>query len=111
MSYRLVLGGWVGATLATAAIFAPGFVFVALTQPLIPRLRASRALGGCLDGVVAASLGLMAAVTWLLARAAVSDLPTALIAAAAAVVLLRWRPNSTWLILGGAAAGWVLQGG
>ena len=106
-----LLGGWVGATLATAAIFAPGFVFVALTQPLIPRLRASRALGGCLDGVVAASLGLMAAVTWQLARAAVSDLPTALIAAAAAVVLFRWRPNSTWLILGGAAAGWVLQGG
>ena len=97
-----------GAVLATAAIFAPGFFFVAVTQPLIPRLRASRALGGCLDGVVAASLGLMAAVTWQLALAAVVDLSTALIAAAAAVVLFRWRPNSTWLILGGAAIGWLL---
>ena len=105
-----LLGGWAGATLATAAIFAPGFFFVAVTQPLIPRLRASRALGGCLDGVVAASLGLMAAVTWQLARAAVVDLPAALIAAAAAVVLFRWRPNSSWLILGGAAAGWLLRG-
>ena len=105
-----LLGGWAGATLATAAIFAPGFLFVAVTQPLIPRLRASRALGGCLDGVVAASLGLMAAVTWQLARAAVVDLPTALIAAAAALALFRWRPNSTWLILGGAAAGWLLRG-
>ncbi len=105
-----LLGGWAGATLATAAIFAPGFLFVAVTQPLIPRLRASRTLGGCLDGVVAASLGLMAAVTWQLARAAVVDLPTALIAAAAALVLFRWRPNSTWLILGGAAAGWLLRG-
>ena len=105
-----LLGGWAGATLATAAIFAPGFFFVAVTQPLIPRLRASRALGGCLDGVVAASLGLMAAVTWQLARAAVVDLPTALIAAAAAVALFRWQPNSTWLILGGAAAGWLLGG-
>ena len=103
-----LLGGWSGAALATAAIFAPGFFFVAVTQPLIPRLRASRALGGCLDGVVAASLGLMAAVTWQLARAAVVDLPTVLIAAAAAVVLFRWQPNSTWLILGGAAAGWLL---
>ncbi len=103
-----LLGGWAGAALATAAIFAPGFFFVAVTQPLIPRLRASRALGGCLDGVVAASLGLMAAVTWQLARAAVVDLPTALIAGAAALVLFRWRPNSTWLILGGAAAGWLL---
>lgn len=105
-----LLGGWGGAALATAAIFAPGFVFVAVTQPLIPRLRASRALAGCLDGVVAASLGLMAAVTWQLARAAVVDLPAALLAAAAMVALLRWRLNSTWLILGGAAAGWLLRG-
>ena len=103
-----LLGGWMGAALATAAIFAPGFFFVAVTQPLIPRLRASRALGGCLDGVVAASLGLMAAVTLQLARAAVVDLTTSLIAVGAAVILFRWRPNSTWLILGGAAAGYFL---
>ena len=105
-----LLGGWMGAALATAAIFAPGFFFVAVTQPLIPRLRASRALGGVLDGVVAASLGLMAAVTWQLAQAAVIDVTTALITSTAAVVLFRWRPNSTWLILGGAAAGWLLRG-
>ena len=105
-----LLGGWMGAALATAAIFAPGFFFVAVTQPLIPRLRASRALGGLLDGVVAASLGLMAAVTWQLAQAALVDVTTALIASTAAVVLFRWRPNSTWLILGGAAAGWLLRG-
>ena len=105
-----LLGGWMGAVLATAAIFAPGFFFVAVTQPLIPRLRASRALGGCLDGVVAASLGLMAAVTWQLAQAAVVDVTTALITSTAALLLFRWRPNSTWLILGGAAAGWLLRG-
>ncbi len=105
-----LLGGWTGAALATAAIFAPGFFFVAVTQPLIPRLRASRALGGLLDGVVAASLGLMAAVTWQLAQAAVVDVTTGLIASAAALLLFRWRPNSTWLILGGAAAGWLLRG-
>ena len=105
-----LLGGWMGAALATAAIFAPGFFFVAVTQPLIPRLRASRALGGCLDGVVAASLGLMAAVTWQLAQAAVVDVTTALIASTAALLLFRRRPNSTWLILGGAAAGWLLRG-
>ena len=106
-----LLGGWGGAVLATAAIFAPGFVLVAVTQPLIPRMRASRLLGGCLDGVVAASLGLMASVTWLLGRAALVDLHTVIIAAAAAAVLLVWRPNATWLILGGAAAGWLLSGG
>ena len=106
-----LLGGWAGAVLATAAIFAPGFVLVAVTQPLILRMRASRLLGGCLDGVVAASLGLMASVTWLLGRAALVDLETVIIAAGAAAVLLVWRPNATWLILGGAAAGWLLSGG
>ena len=106
-----LLGGWAGAVLATAAIFAPGFVLVALTQPLIPKMRASRLLGGCLDGVIAASLGLMASVTWLLGQAALVDLPTVAIAAAGAAVLFAWRPNATWLILGGAVAGWLLRGG
>ena len=106
-----LLGGWAGAVLATAAIFAPGFVLVAVTQPLIPKMRASRLLGGCLDGVIAASLGLMASVTWLLGRAALVDLPTVAIAAAGAAVLFVWRPNATWLILGGAVAGWLLRGG
>ena len=106
-----LLGGWPGAVLATAAIFAPGFVLVAVTQPLIPRMRASRLLGGCLDGVIAASLGLMASVTWLLGRAALVDLPTVILGGAAAAILFVWRPNATWLIAGGAAAGWLLRGG
>ena len=88
-----LLGGWAGAVLATAAIFAPGFVLVAVTQPLIPRMRASRLLGGCLDGVVAASLGLMASVTWLLGRAALVDAPAVIIAAAAAGRPVRLAPQ------------------
>ena len=105
-----LLGGVPGAVLATVAIFLPGFVFVALTQPIIPRLRASTLMGGALDGVVAASLGLMLAVTWQLARAAITDTATAGVAAAAAVVLVVWMPNSTWLILAGAITGWLLHG-
>lgn len=106
-----LLQGWAGAALATAAIFAPGFLFVAATQPLIARLRASRTASSLLDGVVVASLGLMAAVTWQLGPAAIVDLPTAVIGAAAAAALLFWNPNTTWLIAGGAAAGWLLRGG
>ncbi len=105
-----LLGGWAGAALATVAIFAPGFVFVAISQPLIPKLRASRWLSGLLDGVVAASLGLMGAVAWALARTAVVDLPTAVIATSTTGLLLWKQPNSTWLILAGAAAGGLLRG-
>ena len=103
-----LLAGWVGAALATVGIFAPGFVFVAITQPLIPHLRSSRVAGALLDGVIVASLGLMAAVAWHLARTAITDVPSALLAIAATVLLATARPNSTWLILGGAGAGWML---
>uniref|UniRef100_UPI0035AFADC8 chromate efflux transporter n=1 Tax=Promineifilum sp. TaxID=2664178 RepID=UPI0035AFADC8 len=63
-----LVAGAPGAVLATVGIFLPGFVFVAVTNPFIPRLRRSPWLAALLDGVVAASLGLMAAVAVELAR-------------------------------------------
>ena len=106
-----VLGGGPGAAVATLGIFLPAFVFVALSGPLVPRLRRSATAGDVLDGVNAASLALMAAVTLSLGRAALVDGPTAVLAGLAAALLLRWRVNSTWLVLGGAAAGLLLRGG
>ncbi len=105
-----VLHGWSGALLATLGIFAPGFLFVAVSQPLIPRLRASAVTSAVLDGVVVASLGLMAAVTWNLLRSTIVDPTTAALAAAAAVLLFATRLNSTWLVLAGGVAGAVLRG-
>jgi chromate transporter len=58
-----------------------------------------------LDGVNVASLALMAVVTWQLARAAICDVTTVLLTIASAILLLRFRVNSAWLVLGGAAAG------
>lgn len=106
-----LLGGWSGAVLATLAIFAPGFIFVAVTHPLIGRLRASALASDLVDGVAAASLGLMVAVTWHLGRAAIVDLPTAALLVASGTTLTVWRPNSTWLIVSGAILGWALRGG
>ena len=100
-----VLAGWTGAVLATVAIFLPSFVFVALSHPLLPRIRGSRGAGAFLDGVNVAALGLMAAVTWQLARSAITDGFTAVLAVASGVLLIRGGVNSVWLIAGGAAAG------
>jgi chromate transporter len=100
-----VLAGWTGAVLATVAIFLPSFVFVALSHPLLPRIRGSRGAGAFLDGVNVAALGLMAAVTWQLARNAITDWFTTALAVAAGVLLICGRVNSVWLIIGGAAAG------
>jgi chromate transporter len=100
-----LVAGVPGAIVATVAIFLPSFVFVALSSPFIPKLRHSPWAGGFLDGANAASVALMATVTWELGRAAVVDWLTAALALAAAVVLLATRLNSAWLVAGGAAVG------
>lgn len=100
-----LVAGVPGAIVATIGIFLPGFVFVAITNPFIPRLRRSPWLAALLDGIVASSLGLMAAVTLDLARQSIVDWPTALVAALAALLLFRYKVNTTWLIIGGAVAG------
>jgi chromate transporter len=103
-----VLGGHLGAAAATAGIFLPAFAFVALSGPLVPRLRRSPTAAGFLDGVNVASLALMAVVTWQLGWSAIRDWTTALLAVASAVLLLRYRVNSSWLVLGGALAGMLV---
>ena len=100
-----ILGGPWAAVLATLGIFLPSFIFVALSSRIVPRLRASPWAGALLDGVNVASLGLMAAVTWELAQDAFVDPLTILLGLASAVLVIRYKVNSTWLILGGAAAG------
>lgn len=102
-----LLGGVPGALLATLGIFLPSFVFVALSNPIIPRLRNSPWASGLLDGVNVASLGLMAAVTLQLGRAALIDLLTVVLALAALGLLFRFKVNSAWLVIGGALVGWV----
>jgi chromate transporter len=96
-----------GAAAATVGIFLPAFALVALSGPLVPRLRASPAASAFLDGVNAASLALMAVVTLQLGRDALASPSAVAIAAVTAVLLLRFRVNSAWLVAGGAAAGWM----
>lgn len=100
-----ILGGLPGSALATLGIFLPGFVFVALSNPFIPRLRHSPWASGLLDGVNVASLGLMAAVTGQLAIGSLVDVFTIFLALASFVLLFRFRVNSTWLVAGSAILG------
>jgi chromate transporter len=106
-----LLGGTPGAAVATLGIFLPAFVFVALSGPLVPRLRRSPTAGAVLDGVNVASLALMAVVTWELARAALLDPLTVGMAAASLLLLVHLRINSAWLVLGGAVIGLALHRG
>jgi chromate transporter len=103
-----LLGSSTGAIVATIGIFLPAFVFVAISGPFLPRLRRSPVAGAFLDGVNAASLALMIAVTWDLGRAAIVDLTTVTLAILGAIGLLRFRLNSAWLVLAGGLIGALL---
>jgi chromate transporter len=100
-----LLGGFDGAIVATIGIFLPAFFFVALSGPLVPRIRGSATAGAFLDGVNAASLALMAVVTWQLANAAVADLTTVALLVISLILLVRYRLNSVWMVIGGGTIG------
>ncbi|MEA5535173.1 chromate transporter [Crocosphaera sp. XPORK-15E] len=104
-----ILAGNAGAIAATIGIFIPSFIFVAIINPWVDKLRQSAWTSGFLDGVNAASLGLMAVVTYTLANAAIIDSLTIILALLSAVALLHFRVNSVLLILGGGAVGLIGQ--
>jgi chromate transporter len=106
-SHGTAAAAW-GACLATAGIFLPGFLLVAAIRPLVARVRKSRVAGAFLDGVNVAALALMAVVSVQLARAALVDVPTVVLAALGAVLLIRFKVNTTWLVAGGAAVGAIV---
>ncbi len=100
-----LMGGVPSALLATLAFFLPSFVLVAAISRFVPLLRKHWWSGAFLDGVNVSALGLMAAVTWTLGRAAVVDWFTVTMAAAAVVLVLRFKVKSVWLVVGGGIIG------
>ncbi len=104
-----LLRGVSGAGVATVGIFLPAFIFVGLSGPWIPRVRESKVAGAFLDGVNVASLALMVLVTVDLGKSALVDLSTGAIAIVSALILIRFRLNSVWLVLVGGFLGAVLK--
>ncbi len=102
-----LVAGVHGAILATLGIFLPGFLFVAISGPLLPRIRRSQLASAILDGVVVGSLALMTVVAWQLGRASVTNWFTLAIFVVSAVAVLRLHLNSAWVIAGAAVLGFV----
>lgn len=102
-----LLGNIPGAILATIGIFLPSFIFVALSNPLIPKMRNSKVLAGMLDGLNAVSLGLMGAVTWQLGRNALIDVYTFVLAGVSLFLLVKIKVNPSFLIIAGGLLGFL----
>ena len=96
-----------GAAVATFGIFLPSFVFVALLGRIVPWMHHRPTTKAFLDGVTAASLGLMAGVLTQLFDTAITDVLTAIVAVTALAVLIGTKLNSAWLIALGAIIGLV----
>ena len=110
-----VIAGVPGAVVATVGIFLPSFIWVVALNPLIPYLRRSKWSSAFLDAVNVSALALMAVVTLQLAISTLGrstapyiDIWAVLIAIASAVLAIRFHVNAAWLVLGGAAIGWLV---
>ncbi len=105
-----LIAGHLGAIAGTIGIFLPAFILVPLINPFVAKLRKSPWTAGFLDGVNAASIGLMAAVAWELGRGTLIDIWTIIVAIASLLVLLKFpKVNSAWLVIAGAAIGWLIK--
>lgn len=101
--------GFPGAAVATTGIFLPSFIFVLITSPFIPKLRKSPLASGFLDGANAASLGLMLAVTIVLAQSTLVSASSWIIFLLATCVVLVWNLNAAWIVVSSAVLSWLFS--
>ena len=103
------MNGLPGAVMATVAVFLPSFLFVALLNPLVPRMRRSKLFSAFLDGVNVAAVAIIATVCIAFGRETVTDWRTILIAVLSLVVTFGFRKvNTAFVVLGSSIAGYVL---
>ncbi len=98
-----------GAAVATTGVFLPSFILVLISTPFIPKLRRSALASGFLDGVNAASLGLMLAVCVSLAGSTLTGLGSWVIFCIAATVIIVWNINAAWIVIGAGLLAWLLS--
>ncbi len=103
------INGWTGAAVSTIGIFLPSFVFVALLNPLVKRMRNSKLFAVFLDAVNVASVAVIVAVCYAMAKDSVHDWRTILIAVASLILTFGFKKiNSAWIVLGGSLTGYLL---
>ena len=101
--------GFPGAVVSTVGIFLPSFIYVLAINPLVPKLRKSALTAGFLDGVNAASLGLMLAVCATLGVSTLVNPGSWSVFVVAAVVIVVWNFHAAWIVVGAAILGWLFS--
>ncbi len=107
-----VVGGLPGAVAITAGIFLPAFSFTLIGHRQLERIVHNRATHAFLDGLTAGVVGLIATTAARLTPAAIPNVPAALIALAALIVLFRWRSKASIaaVMFGAGLIGFLIRG-
>lgn len=104
------MNGISGAFAATLGIFLPSFLFVLLLNPLIPKMRRSKAISAFLDAVNVAAVALIIAVCIEMGMDSITDWRTiAIVLMSLLAVFVFKKVNSAFIVLGGAVLGYVLS--
>lgn len=103
------LGGFWGAIAATFGIFLPSFIFVAILNPLVPKMRKSALVAALLDAVNIAAVAVIVAVCIEMGKDSITDWRTILIALLSIVAVFVFKKmNSAFIVIGGALVGYLL---
>lgn len=103
------INGLTGAIVSTIGIFLPSFVFVALLNPLVRKMRNSTLFSAFLDAVNVASVAIIIAVCFEMGKETISDWRTISIAVASLLLTFGFRKiNSALIVIGGSLAGYML---
>lgn len=103
------INGWTGAAVSTIGIFLPSFVFVALLNPLVRKMRNSSLFSSFLDAVNVASVAIIVAIGYEMGRENITDWRTIVIGILSIAITFGFRKaNSALVVLGGAIVGYLL---
>jgi chromate transporter len=103
------ISGWTGAVVATIGIFLPSFIFVALLNPLVKKMRSSTLFSTFLDAVNVASVAIIISVCFAMGKDSITDWRTISIAFVSLLLIFGYKKiNSALIVVGGSLAGYLL---
>jgi chromate transporter len=103
------INGFHGAIVSTIGIFLPSFVFVALLNPLVKKMRNSKLFAAFLDAVNIASIAIIITVCFQMSKDSITDWRAILIAVVSILLTFGFKKiNTALVVLGGSVIGYLL---
>ncbi len=103
------INGFTGAVVSIIGIFLPSFIFIAILNPFVKKMRNSKPFSIFLDAVNVASIAIIIAVCLHLGKETIVDWRTILIAVISILFTFGFRKiNSALIVLGGSVIGYLL---